>query len=388
MRLPDEENLKIGSLSRLFDNTSNCYKFFWFLAILRLLDRTHSCFTFNALIHEMIADAWYMVSEYHLRLGPTGVTDNLEEAVKYIFRTYGFTSSERRENIIAFLENTDDRKIREYKAELTRNVPYRLQVPFYDDIRISRKTWYGPKEALASEINCQKRLMYYFGGVSGLDTVIKVDDAWTGYLCRHKEILTGWTQLKLVQYLQNRNPSVPGITEKLEPPAARDLERVRKYWKCIIQADPSIREIYGNAVLAKENISIDHFVPWQYVAHDELWNLHPTLKSFNSRKSNALPSWERYFLPFGKLEYRAYELQNRNPLVSEEFQKTALYHLNNQEIRGRLYEDGLSEAAFIERLEKVVRPVYDAAHTLGFREWTNDGLGDRQADLCGRSRSV
>ncbi|MBE5919975.1 MAG: hypothetical protein E7272_09045 [Pseudobutyrivibrio ruminis] len=25
-----------------------------------------------------------------------------------------------------------------------------------------------------------------------------------------------------------------------------------------------------------KDISIDHFVPWSYVAHDEMWNLNPT----------------------------------------------------------------------------------------------------------------
>ena len=48
----------------------------------------------------MIADAWYMVTEYHLRLGPLGITDNLEEAVKYIHENYGFISSEKREKIL------------------------------------------------------------------------------------------------------------------------------------------------------------------------------------------------------------------------------------------------------------------------------------------------
>lgn len=43
----------------------------------------------------MIADAWYMVTGYHLRLGPLGITDNLEEVVKYIYENYGFMSSEK-----------------------------------------------------------------------------------------------------------------------------------------------------------------------------------------------------------------------------------------------------------------------------------------------------
>ncbi len=37
MQLPYSEELNIGYLSRLFDNTSNCYKFFWFQAIIRKL---------------------------------------------------------------------------------------------------------------------------------------------------------------------------------------------------------------------------------------------------------------------------------------------------------------------------------------------------------------
>lgn len=58
MQLPYSEELNIGYLSRLFDNTTNCYKFFWFQAILRKLDGVHCRFTFDELINEMIADAW------------------------------------------------------------------------------------------------------------------------------------------------------------------------------------------------------------------------------------------------------------------------------------------------------------------------------------------
>ena len=33
MKLPYSEELNIENFSRLFDNTSECYKFFWFKAI-------------------------------------------------------------------------------------------------------------------------------------------------------------------------------------------------------------------------------------------------------------------------------------------------------------------------------------------------------------------
>ena len=369
MQLPYSEELNIGHLSRLFENTTNCYKFFWFQAILRKIDGVHCRFTFDELINEMIADAWYMVTEYHLRLGPLGITDNLEEVVKYIYENYGIIPSEKREKLLEFLQKTGDKRISKYKSDLTLNVPYRLQVPFYDEINIERNMWNGSKQNLTNEINRQKRLIYYFRLISGLGTVIEVDDLWAEYLLRHKEILKGWTQLKLIQYLQNKNPSVPGIADKIEAPFSRDIERVRKYWKLIIQIDPSIREIYGDAVLANKDISVDHFVPWQYVAHDELWNLHPTTKSINSSKSNSLPSWNLYFNLLGQLEYRAYELKDQNEIIAQEFRKIIPYHLNNQEIRSQLYADGLDKNAFIGRLEHVVKPVYESAQMSGFREW-------------------
>ncbi len=369
MQLPYSEELNIGHLSRLFENTTNCYKFFWFQAILRKIDGVHCRFTFDELINEMIADAWYMVTEYHLRLGPLGITDNLEEVVKYIYENYGIIPSEKREKLLEFLQKTEDKRISKYKSDLTLNVPYRLQVPFYDEINIERNMWNGSKQNLTNEINRQKRLIYYFRLISGLGTVIEVDDLWAEYLLRHKEILKGWTQLKLIQYLQNKNPSVPGIADKIEAPFSRDIERVRKYWKLIIQIDPSIREIYGDTVLANKDISVDHFVPWQYVAHDELWNLHPTTKSINSSKSNSLPSWNLYFNLLGQLEYRVYELKDQNEIIAQEFRKIIPYHLNNQEIRSQLYADGLDKNAFIGRLEHVVKPVYESAQMSGFREW-------------------
>ena len=59
MYLPESSQLNIGYLSRLFDNTSNCYKFFWFKAILTKLENGKTRFTFSELVDEMIADAWY-----------------------------------------------------------------------------------------------------------------------------------------------------------------------------------------------------------------------------------------------------------------------------------------------------------------------------------------
>ena len=78
MQLPHSDILDIAHFSRLFDNKSECYKLFWFQAIARKIKEGQKTITFEALIDEMIADAWYMVLEYRLNLGPN---DALERVV-------------------------------------------------------------------------------------------------------------------------------------------------------------------------------------------------------------------------------------------------------------------------------------------------------------------
>lgn len=363
MQLPYSDQLNIAALSRLFDNKSECYKLFWFQAILGEVCAGKSAVLYEDLIDEMIADAWYMVTEYHLNLGPR---DTLEKTVDYIYQTTGMLPSVKKQDILIWLKNCEDPAVIEFKRKLTLNVPYRLQAPFFEGFR--NDTWKCGTKELASRINRQKRLMYYFDIVSGLQTVIHIDPDWAVYLKENQEILRGWIQYNMILYLQRRNPSVPGISDKLYPPQERKLEKVKKYWKLLSELE-SFHEIYGGTELTKNNISIDHFVPWSYVAHDEFWNLHPTTKSINSSKSNNLPDWEHYFPRLADLEYHSYRMIWTYDKVRAEFQKCAREHLNSPEIEHRLYRPGLEQSEFKLQLSEVIYPVYQSAKNCGFRRW-------------------
>ncbi len=370
MTLPYSEELNIGYLSRVFDKTSNCYKFFWFLALLEKIDGRRLSFTYDELLNEMIASAWYMVTEYHLHLGPIGGTDNLEEVVKDIQRYYGFSSTEKRNKIIAFLESSDDKRITKRKNTLIEYVPYRLQTPFYEE-KISESEWKDLENTL-EKINTKKRqsrLIYYFTAIADMQSVITVDEKWEQYLYKNKEILKSWAQFNLIKYLQKRNPGVSGIAEKIEAPTSRNLNDIRKYWRLIISRDLSIRDIYGDYELTDEKISVDHFVPWQFVAHDELWNLHPTTVSINSSKSNNLPMWDKYFEKLSILEFKAYDLIFSDDDVKKRFEDVASFHLNDSNVRNSLYCEGLDRPEFQSRLEKIIKPLYESARNCGFKEW-------------------
>ena len=65
MQLPYSDGLEIQYLNQLFDKTSECYKFFWFKAIITKIQEGKAIITYEELVNEMITDAWYMVTEYH-----------------------------------------------------------------------------------------------------------------------------------------------------------------------------------------------------------------------------------------------------------------------------------------------------------------------------------
>ena len=101
------------------------------------------------------------------------------------------------------------------------------------------------------------------------------------------------------------------------------------------------------------------------MAHDEFWNLSPTTRSINSSKSNYLPDWDTYFRKLVNIEYQSYRLIWEYDAVHKEFYKCAKEHINNEEVRYRIYRDGLSLNEFAGGLESVIQPVYKAAKDCG-----------------------
>ena len=57
MQLPKSEQLNIASLSRLFDNKAECYKLFWFQAILNHVCKGQQEIRFEELIDDMMQGA-------------------------------------------------------------------------------------------------------------------------------------------------------------------------------------------------------------------------------------------------------------------------------------------------------------------------------------------
>ena len=141
-------------------------------------------------------------------------------------------------------------------------MPYRLQAPFMKEV--NGNAWKVGQGNLIEKINQEKYLMYYFGPLQGLETKIIFQDSWMKYIIKNQEIIRGWLEYKMILYLQRRNPSVPGIADKIYPPQERKLDKVKKYWKMILTVEPVV-EIYGDNPLTGDDISIDHLIFLEYV---------------------------------------------------------------------------------------------------------------------------
>lgn len=368
--LPSSSQLNTRSLARIFDNKSESYKLFWFKAILEHVLKGESEISFDALVNTMLKNAWYMVSEFKLNLGPA---DAVEETVLYLHEISGIMPAEKEDKIIAFLESCEDRKFIQLKKRLCQNVPYRLQAPFMSDIT---QTIWKRQSATIDFINMQDGMIYHIENHPDvLEMRVLITDAWAEYLKANAGILMGWADYNLITYLQRRNPSVPGISSKIYPPQERKLNAAKEYWRAIIrasQAEKPLQDIYSGELLAERGISIDHFVPWSYVAHDELWNLIPTTRSVNSSKSNNLPDWDIYFPRLCETEYLAYRLVNEYDHMKDlqkSVNKCLKEHVNDDEVRHRLYRAGQSRQEFTGRLEEIILPAYESARNMGFGIW-------------------
>jgi hypothetical protein len=75
----------------------------------------------------------------------------------------------------------------------------------------------------------------------------------------------------------------------LEPPKRRgSLKAQTEFWREILNKE-NFQCIYSDNILRSESFHLDHFLPWSFVCHDELWNLIPSNASANSSKGNNLP---------------------------------------------------------------------------------------------------
>lgn len=359
----------------MLDDPTECYKFYWFDAILTLVEAGETVFSFSDLFDEMIADAWFSVAEHHLHLGPKSidgeVKNSIERAVLALNSSGDDLSFDNRVQILKYIKDNSE-LVKDAKNQLTKNVPYRLLSAFMTEIGGNDRLW-DQKTKLMEYIvrlNETKLLPYTIEDGRGLNKKVVIDNTWKNFFFENMIVLRGWVREHKVEYLQKRNPNVPGIVYKLdsEKTRVRKLSYVRGLWSKLLSVH-QMKDIYSGRILTNDDYEVDHFVPSSYIAHDEIWNLLPMDSSLNSQKSNKLPEWNKYFPQFADGQYFMYHTVFTRGLFQEEFNKCYRDNIISPWAQEELFIPGKSETEFKILLENNLHPIYDAARSQGYKYW-------------------
>lgn len=199
---------------------------------------------------------------------------------------------------------------------------------------------------------------------------VVIDVTWRTFFTENTIVLRSWVRKHKIEYIQKRNPNVPGIVYKLdsEKVRVRKMAYVRKLWSNLLSIYP-IKDIYSENVLAESAYEVDHFIPSSYIAHDELWNLIPMDSYLNSQKSNKLPEWEKYFPKFADCQYLMYYTVFIKGQFQEDFNKCYRDNIISPWAQEELYIPGNSENEFKVLLERNLHPIYDSARSQDWKFW-------------------
>lgn len=288
--------MNIKALHKVFNNTQNSYKFFWWLAILEICVEKHeSVINFNDIIFKVISKLWYPVNYFKLSFGKI---DQCSKIINQIQMQYGLKDNIKEDELYEFLiSNKESLFLKQITKELTRYVPYRFIRPWY-----SSQTR-GLKDSLvnASILKLQDNSSPYV--IKPKFNTIKINDEWLGWIKENYTLIKSFTLYQLLKYLEQENPNVSNLSKKLERPTFSKLNTQKKYWNSYIKHNPNTVDVFERKSLFNlKNLSIDHFLPWSYFGHDLAWNLHPICKDVNSSKNNNLPS-KKYFNKFFELQF-------------------------------------------------------------------------------------
>lgn len=362
--------LDYRAFGSMLDHPTQCYKFYWLEAIMNLMLKKYR-FSFDEIFDEMIVSAWYTVTQYHLFLGPMiegERRDAINRAIDVLIENTSLNENSKPDEIRSVLKE-QNYLVLEYKRKLAKNVPYKLLSSFSSELTQDKGDAY--RIEYIQILNQEIHLPYIIENGVGIGKCVVLQEAWIPFLMDNYLIIKNWIQYNKIQFLQMINPSVPGIINKLDDERnnVRHLERVRDLWNAHIEvSNKEIVDIYtGNKL--ESTFDVDHFIPWSYVAHDEMWNLIPSNASANRSKSNHLPEWDLYFHKMANMEYDLYKSVVEYDSIHKLFEKCYAKNLQSLWAIEELYVKENTEYEFKHKLEAHMYPLYEAARMQGYIEW-------------------
>lgn len=340
MQLPKSSLISVSKLSSVFKSTSATYKFYWFWAILESIENKKSAtIPKKELFSRMISLSWYTVNYFHISFGKQDLIQNAIEQIK-LFEQLNI--DEKPDKILNKLVSSNKSNTNSTLKHFDLNVPHKFLSPWLGSgsksevYNLSKENHKNPPYALSKDF-------------------IQINPDWFNYFFNNMGILKSFCFWNLTLFLQSRNPNIPGIPSKIQRPILRNSLNKHKthYWDIVIKEMGPIKCIYTNELLNIGTYDVEHFIPYQFVAHDLMWNLIPADSSFNSKKGDKLPKFNTYFDSFYDLQLQSIEIIKSKSSKNKFLQDYLL-----------IFPDlKLSKQKF----EELIKPMLTIAHNNGFQ---------------------
>jgi hypothetical protein len=364
MPFPDHQKLDIQSLSRVFNDYSNSYKFYWFYSLLQFVKQNKTEATFNEISIEMLVNVWYPNHYFKLNFGIQDKLGSLaDEALqlKDLELQINTKKDEITLKVLHFISKNQSHSFSKNLKARSNYVPFRFIRPWLSD-KVKKGNNVDKQIKAFATIGTKCKLPYYFDGEK-----LIFDEDWFFYFQKHLKIMEDFCLWNLLNYMQTRNQNVPNIAAKLFPPndSDRSLAKQHNFWKQIlaVQNQP-IRCVYSNEIIT-DKYTLDHFIPWSFVTHNQLWNLTPITQSVNSQKSNNLPKLDLYFEPFADLQFQVFQTAFQLKLNKKLEDYLDIFNADLNQIQQ------LSETQFKTKLRQQIEPLSQIAANMGFAQnWT------------------
>lgn len=294
IQLPHSSDLPVHKLAACFNKTSATYKYYWLLSILQSVEKGNLVIQKRDLFSRMISNAWYTVNYFHVSFGKQ---DLIQDAIKLVNENENIAIDEKHELIFEVLSTTQNRNTAKMLWHFNKNVPHWFLSPWFPGMNVT--TIYEMSRKY------QDKCLYAL-----YEKHIEINPEWKAYLLENARPLKDFCYWNLALFLQGKNPNVPDIPNKLIKPAIRSsLQKQRThFWDIVLNELGSVDCIYTGEKLKVGDYAVEHFIPYNFVSHDLIWNLIPANKSFNSSKSDKLPSLDKYFNSFFDLQKSAIEI--------------------------------------------------------------------------------
>lgn len=367
--------LDLRSFALMLKDPSYCYKYYWLEAIVNLISEGIEETTFDAIIDEMICNAWYSVREFHIHLSGLGlngeIRDGLERTIIKLSTISNLPSNASKVEIKNAIHDHES-ELSQSKEQLTHMVPYRALAGFFTSTGLT-VPWDSVRKmtTVIESFNAQVTALPYTLGTSPrLRKEVHFHPDWIKMIQDQAVQILGWIQYEKVKWLQNNNPEVPGLVYKILPmdDKMRKLGKVHALWDGILSIH-GISDVFTGNPIVPGQYDIDHFIPWSFIMNDELWNLMPLDASLNSSKSNKLPQWNPFFRSFSDNQYLLYQYIQEKPGIHKLYEQCWRDNLHSIWAGQELYRAGNSKETFDAILSKNMKPIYDSAMRQGYEIW-------------------